>query len=451
MLWKLVMPSSPLFASIYCLLSITSSVADIAHVLNRYRAVRVNETASVTNLPSSKIYLVDNKHKVYRLIPDVETAKYLGYSPSDINEVRISSLNELYKHDIDMPVINKNGNDPDEILRVNLLRITSLQEKLIEHMDYLGEMINPCLLVVKDRLLACVGDAWPTFKEGATELIHCKWMNHSVLPFYSTDDYYGFSSDKFRLPSITFLGQDPRLVLYPNNDKISISYTFRFEKFVRMGTSEWTLNTTVHPSVYNVSKIVSSIAPLGNDWRRDHKNWSPFIYNNTVLYVMSINPLHIASTLTIPDSDPLHPKMEAVSFSEDLEHHLHWDYGHLRGGTNVVRLHDRYLSFFHSSHQFDGAPCKTYFMGAYTFSLDPPFHLLTYSPFPIIDNSMYQGAWALFKNRRNDYVIFPMGLFVISNTVYVSFGRNDHEGWLATLNLDKLLDSLVAIPSASSI
>ena len=87
-------------------------------------------------------------------------------------------------------------------------------------------------------------------------------------------------------------------------------------------------------------------------------------------------------------------------------------------------------------------------MGAYTFSLDPPFRLLSYSPLPIIDISMYQGAWALFKNRRNDYVIFPMSLIVKSNTIYVSFGRNDHEGWIATLMLDKVLDSLV--PTAIS-
>ena len=408
-------------------------------LLHRYRTVRVNETSS-----SSKLYLIDNKRKVYRLIPDLETAKFLVYSSStEVTDVTMSSLKEQYKSDIDMPVINQHGTDPDETLRVHLLRITSLQENLIEHLDYLGEMINPALLVVKDRLLSCVGDAWPTFKQGATELIHCKWMNHSVFPFYSTEDYYGFSSGPFRLPHTTFLGQDPRLVLYPNEDKISISYTYRFDRYVRMGTSEWTFNKTEHPPAYNVSKIVQTIAPLGNDWRRDHKNWSPFIHNDTILYVMSINPFQIASTITIPEPDPLYPKMEAVSVSMEPEHHLHWSYGHLRGGTNAVRLTDRYLSFFHSSHQFEGAPCKTYFMGAYTFSLDPPFRLLSYSPLPIIDTSMYQGAWALFKNRRNDYVIFPMSLIVKSDTVYVSFGRNDHEGWLATLKLDKLLDSLV--------
>lgn len=427
---------SSVLIALWCLSPAPSTAM---HALQTFQAVRVNTTSS-----SSKLYLIDIKRGVYRLIPDIETAKFLGFSSADISDVTMSSLSEKYHVGSDMPVINQKGTDPDEILRVNLQRIISLQDNLIEKLDYLGEMINPSLLVVKDRLLACVGDAWPTFKKDATELIHCKWMNHSTLPFYSTNDYYGFSSTEFRLPDVTFLGQDPRLVLYPKEDKISISYTYRFERYVRMGTSEWTFNTTAQPPVYNVTKIVKSIAPLGNDWRRDHKNWSPFIHNDTVLYIMSINPLHVASTVTTPGPDPLYPTMEAATVSLQPDIHLGWGYGHLRGGTNAVRLKDRYLSFFHSSHLFEGAPCKTYFMGAYTFSLDPPFRLLSYSPFPIIDTSLYQGAWALFKNRRNDYVIFPMGLIVRDNTVYVSFGRNDHEGWLATLRLDKVLDSLVS-------
>ena len=73
----------------------------------------------------------------------------------------------------------------------------------------------------------------------------------------------------------------------------------------------------------------------------------------------------------------------------------------------------------------------------------PPFELVSMSPVPIVSNFLYSGAWDPLKNRKIDYCIFPMSLSLESEDVLlISFGRNDHEGWIANMNLHSLLDSL---------
>jgi predicted GH43/DUF377 family glycosyl hydrolase len=122
-----------------------------------------------------------------------------------------------------------------------------------------------------------------------------------------------------------------------------------------------------------------------------------------------------------------------------------WDhYGHIRGGTNAIYLegHDRYLAFFHTSSTLPHNWMKTYFFGAYTFSASEPFHLMDISPVPIVSDKLYQGEWDYLRNRKIDYCVFPMSFFIQGGIVYLSFGFNDHSGYIAQLNLTKLLDSL---------
>jgi hypothetical protein len=89
---------------------------------------------------------------------------------------------------------------------------------------------------------------------------------------------------------------------------------------------------------------------------------------------------------------------------------IHWNYGELRGGTPAHKINDReYFSFFHSSHKLPGNGIRvTYFIGAYTFSSSPPFHLIRVSPVPLVPpgNKFYSGQW---NSKRLDYVIFASG------------------------------------------
>lgn len=50
-----------------------------------------------------------------------------------------------------------------------------------------------------------------------------------------------------------------------------------------------------------------------------------------------------------------------------------WNYGELRGGTEAKLVGNQYLAFFHSQGTIHSRFSMTYWMGAYTFSKEPPF------------------------------------------------------------------------------
>jgi len=120
-----------------------------------------------------------------------------------------------------------------------------------------------------------------------------------------------------------------------------------------------------------------------------------------------------------------------------------WEWGEPRGGTNAILVGGVYLSFFHSRARLHGNDLTTYFFGAVTFSAHPPFTLLKISNAPIIDERFYEGPWI---NPRNCYTTFPSSLFLKgSDELKVTMGYNDVEGYLLTISLKHLLESLVPV------
>lgn len=133
--------------------------------------------------------------------------------------------------------------------------------------------------------------------------------------------------------------------------------------------------------------------PPDSDHIQRQKNWAPFLYNESFYFVQRINPLRVMHI--VPDPDPEGTVLAAtLSIAEHVP--LPWQYGELRGGTNAVLVsltgeEDFYLAFFHSIAVLADSGRNTYFCGAYTFSAQPPFKLLSMSPHPIVDDSLYTG------------------------------------------------------------
>jgi hypothetical protein len=125
-----------------------------------------------------------------------------------------------------------------------------------------------------------------------------------------------------------------------------------------------------------------------------------------------------------------------------------WPYGHLRGGTPAILINNSfYLTFFHSSTEPVYPDVnKTYVMGAYTFCPTFPYSILAMSPYPIIHQSMYEGKWPYmpFAVAICDYIVFPMSFFLINDSLlYLTYGKQDVEGWIAKMDISELLKSLV--------
>jgi len=166
------------------------------------------------------------------------------------------------------------------------------------------------------------------------------------------------------------------------------------------------------------------------------KNWVPFEWNKTLFISYSVNPHEV-----------LYPNLmngECYRCYES-EARLDWDLGHLKLSSPPILVDGEYLAFFHSwkvvsSEASWGYDLYHYFIGAYTFSANPPFKMTRYTPDPIVAEGFYtQGSYI----KR---VIFP-GTFALSgNKLLLPYGKDDSEIWIATFDLKALKDALKEIP-----
>ena len=163
-----------------------------------------------------------------------------------------------------------------------------------------------------------------------------------------------------------------------------------------------------------------------------------------LLFIYSVIPHRIVQLLPTDKADEM--KGSTVSVTRLVEDRF-WPYGELRGGTNAVRIGDKYLTFFHSSNKhIIQVRIMTYFMGAYLFDAKPPFAITHVTPEPIIHPALINDTleWAY---KGVDFVIFPMGLIVNDTHITVSIGRNDRESWMMTLHRGPFLESLKKVDS----
>lgn len=164
------------------------------------------------------------------------------------------------------------------------------------------------------------------------------------------------------------------------------------------------------------------------------KNWSPFIWQDQLLFSYFLSPHEVVSPdLNTGEAVPI--CMTKCSWD--------WPYGEIRGGTPAEIVDGVYLAFFHSSTRDFSLLKKRgifYFMGAYTFSPEPPFPLLKGSEYPIVGSQFYDAPRSRFQ------VIFPGGFIHKDPFIYVVYGKNDHEIWYAKLDKQELLQSMKELP-----
>lgn len=180
----------------------------------------------------------------------------------------------------------------------------------------------------------------------------------------------------------------------------------------------------------------------GEKSSRHEKNWVPFVYSEEgqekVLLAQTLSPHDIVAPKGSSSSwDPYSLSSEPIS----------WGWGELRGGTPALLTGSDYLAFFHSSVeiatiQSKGKKMQHYFMGAYTFRSAPPFEITHISSQPIVGPDFYTGPE--YKTWKPLLVVFPGGLYIDKNFIWVAYGKQDHECWVVKLNKKLLLASLIS-------
>lgn len=109
------------------------------------------------------------------------------------------------------------------------------------------------------------------------------------------------------LSHLPFHGEDPRLIIVPTLDKITnqmidklfIIYSVRFKRTI---PEIWMYYSELYFNEYEQLKHKTKInINFKSESNLDQKNWSPFVNNNKLLFVTTINPIHnIAKTISIP-------------------------------------------------------------------------------------------------------------------------------------------------------
>lgn len=188
-------------------------------------------------------------------------------------------------------------------------------------------------------------------------------------------------------------------------------------------------------SLFFISKPLKLYHPREYNTRRIQKNWVPFDWKGNIMMGYLINPHEI-----------IHPDLITGECSQVCEtpYTSSWIWGERRGGTPAALVDGEYLAFFHSmnvtgSEASKGVHMYHYYMGAYTFSAEPPFHVKTMSRAPIVADGFY--TYSSYDKR----VIFPGGFTVVGSSIYLAYGKDDNEAWIAIIDKNKLIDSLKPI------
>ncbi len=168
------------------------------------------------------------------------------------------------------------------------------------------------------------------------------------------------------------------------------------------------------------------------------KAWVPFEYQGNLLLAYSLSPHKI-----------FYPRLDGSQTCDTValtQSAMDWDYGILRGGTPGFLVGDQYLAFFHSSKKMatahsQGEEILHYFIGAYTFSKDYPFEITSISPEPIIGQNFYNGIVYPYYFKPI-CCVFPCGYIFDDNFIWLAYGREDHECWIAKIDKNAILKGL---------
>lgn len=320
------------------------------------------------------------------------------------------------------------ANDLDETLHPGVL--TSQQVYLPQY----PHAFNPSVARWQDKLVLSFRYI-PDPKKSFTSYIGMVWLDEHFKPS-STPQLLRLRKSGSKVPS---RAEDGRLLVI--NNVLYLLYSDNTEPQIsRRGFRMYIAEIGYENETFVVRSVEPITSFMGDTENKREKNWVPFDYHNQLLLGYSINPHRIMQ--------PCIGTGHCDVFVES-EREIEWCWGQLRGGTQAVLDGDHYIAFFHSSInlatiQSRGKEVMHYFVGAYTFSAYPPFELQAISPRPIIGKKWYKGK-EYKPYWKPVQVVFPCGILIEHDYIYLSYGRQDHEMWIATIDKRQLYESLIKI------
>jgi len=293
---------------------------------------------------------------------------------------------------------------------------------------------NPSIIRWKGSLLMSFRSYDPQTR--STNPIGLVWLDEAFNPI-SEPQMFAFA---FTNPVLMSKQQDPRLIavggrlfLVYNNIKEDVTHReIRRMYLVELLQEGKTFQPCVPECLVHFENESET---------RFEKNWVPIEYKGQLYLGYSVIP----HTLLQPI-----PGTQSCKTAYSTNNKFPWNWGTPRGGTQAVLDGDHYIAFFHSwcdvpTVQSAGKKISHYVMGAYTFEATPPFALISASPEPIVAKDFYGPPY--YKTWKPLRCVFPAGVVLDKNFIWVAYGRQDHEVWVVKIDKKRLLDSLVPISS----
>ncbi len=306
-----------------------------------------------------------------------------------------------------------------------------LETKRIEFSEY-PNAFNPSIIKWRGGLLMSFRVYNPI--NGSTNPFALVWLNENFEPITIPQLF----ELPFHNPVLPSKQQDPRLISI--GERLFIVYNNILESI----THREMRRIFIVELFYDGEKFTASEPEClvdfeGKNEMRYEKNWVPFDYNGELFLSYSITPHRIFRPCLGEGA------CETIANTPTK---FKWDWGTVRGGTQALLDGDHYLAFFHSwvdrpTVQSNGKKISHYVMGAYTFQSQPPFSVIAISPEPIVAENFYRPPY--YKTWKPMRCIFPAGMIFDESAIWVSYGRQDHEIWIAKLDKKKLLQSLVPV------
>lgn len=243
------------------------------------------------------------------------------------------------------------------------------------------------------------------------------------------------------VPSMSFKGcisgfEDPRLITSPSGDTLYIVVNCQtndkcYSEMHLMTIPFFRLVEAYEKNVKSLkidkSQIVKLLYTSDSSPKEliREKNWMPFFSNQKLMFVYSVNP-HI-----ILEADIETGICKKIAQTENKNAN-----DELRGSSQarpyIIENKNVYIAVGHVRHS-----SSAYFSQVYAFSAVYPYEVLYQSPLFVIENTL-----------SNDRVRiqFVSGLAIEQDTAYITYGEDDCESKLLTIDMNKIVKKLEKIP-----
>lgn len=225
--------------------------------------------------------------------------------------------------------------------------------------------------------------------------------------------------------------QDPRLITLKN--KLYMIFNDSVDE--RNLRQVYIANLDISPRQTKITDITPINYVPGKE--QDQKNWSPFVHNDRLHLIYSIDPYIVLEW---------HEQKKQVTtvYRSVTKAQSKWKFGIIRGGTPVIYIkeYDAYLTFFHSSQAYkpnepewevrQGPPWRIYYVGAMLIDNKPPFAIKAMTTQPLTFDGMY-------KDKSSNYhIIFPTGIVENGDDILISAGYQDSQALILKVSKQEL-------------